>query len=51
MASERCYTLGGFLFLVGIQELLRHKNGKTATVYTHVLNQGPKGVRSRRDEV
>jgi site-specific recombinase XerD len=32
-----------------VQELLRHKDGKTAMVYTHVLNQGPKGVRSPMD--
>jgi hypothetical protein len=39
------------LFLVGIQELLKHKDVKTTKVYTQVRNQGPKGVRSPRDEV
>lgn len=34
-----------------VQELLGHKDVKTAMVYTHVLNQGPKGVRSPMDEV
>lgn len=34
-----------------IQELLGHKDIKTTMIYTHVLNQGPKGVRSPMDEV
>jgi len=34
-----------------IQELLGHKDVKTTMIYTHVLNQGPKGVRSPMDEV
>ena len=44
-------TFGGFCFFVGIQELLGRKDVKTTMVYTHVLNQGPKGVRSPMDEV
>ncbi len=32
-----------------IQELLGHKDVKTTMIYTHVLNQGPKGVRSPVD--
>jgi len=32
-----------------IQELLGHKDIKTTMIYTHVLNQGPKGVQSPAD--
>jgi site-specific recombinase XerD len=32
-----------------IQKLLGHKDLKIAMIYTHVLNQGPKGVRSPAD--
>ena len=32
-----------------IQELLGHKNVETTMIYTHVLNQGGKGVRSPAD--
>lgn len=32
-----------------IQELLGHKDIKTTMIYTHVLNQGPKGVKSPAD--
>jgi integrase len=39
------------LFLVGSQELLGHKEVKTTMVYTHVLNQGPKGVWSPMDDL
>lgn len=28
-----------------MQELLGHKNAKTTMFYTHVINQGGKGVR------
>jgi hypothetical protein len=34
-----------------VQELLGHKDVRTTMVYTHVLNQDPKGVRSPMDEV
>ena len=32
-----------------VQELLGHKNAKTTMIYTHVLNKGPKAVRSPLD--
>ncbi|GMQ78870.1 MAG: hypothetical protein BMS9Abin02_1412 [Anaerolineae bacterium] len=32
-----------------VQELLGHKNIKTTMIYTHVLNRGPKAVRSPLD--
>jgi hypothetical protein len=32
-----------------IQELLRHKNVETTMIYTHVINQGGKGVRNPAD--
>jgi integron integrase len=33
-----------------VQELLGHKDVKTTMIYTHVLNHGPKAVRSPLDE-
>ena len=33
------------------QELLGHKDVRTTLAYTHVLNQGPKGVRRPMDEI
>jgi integron integrase len=32
-----------------VQELLGHKDVKTTMIYTHVLNKGPKGIRSPLD--
>jgi integron integrase len=34
-----------------VQELLGHKDVKTTMIYTHVLNRGPKAVRSPLDEL
>jgi len=34
-----------------VQELLGHKNVKTTMIYTHVLNRGPKAVRSPLDSI
>ena len=33
-----------------VQELLGHKDVKTTMIYTHVLNKGPKGVKSPLDD-
>ena len=51
LASEGYCTLWRLLIIVGIQELLGHKDVKARMVYTLVLNQGPKGVRIPIDEV
>ncbi len=34
-----------------VQELLGHKNVQTTMIYTHVLNRGPKAVRSPLDSM
>jgi len=34
-----------------VQELLGHKDVKTTMIYTHVLNQGPKGVPSPMEDI
>jgi hypothetical protein len=50
-ASRKYYILWRLLFIVGIQGLLGYKDVKATMGYTHVLNQGPKGMRSPVDEL
>jgi len=55
-ASPNQHPFANRLIKVGydirtVQELLGHKDVKATMVYTYVLNQGPKGVRSPIDEV
>lgn len=45
------HLLEGGYNIQTVQELLGHRDKKTTMVYTHVLNQGPKGVWSPLDEV
>lgn len=48
MSGETLLT--AHLYIRTVQELLGYKDVKTTMIYTHVLNRGPKAVRSPLDE-
>jgi site-specific recombinase XerD len=49
--SFATHLLEGDYGIRTVQELLGHKNVKTTMIYTHVLNRGPKAVRSPLDSI
>jgi site-specific recombinase XerD len=51
LTFKHCQTVHIACYIRTVQELLGHNDVKTTMIYTHVLNQGGKGVKSPADDL